>query len=215
MKKACIFALCLAASTAAYSQNAAPAPAQPAQAASQTKTPVAGFGGATWGQPITEVRKAVKGKIVFDDEKKLILSRDGEITYRYGFFYKQDADKPEQPASAAQPAGANASQPQQNPEESRFFYAISEFPYISVDRIREKLAAQYGEPTGDTIKNAQGALVWDSGSGVAVAWVDAYEKKPYCRKISYISKDIAKELNKYIDDVFSKKERSVIKNLIP
>ena len=213
MKKILILTLCLAAASAAYSQNTAPAPApapaqNAAQPASQTKTPVAGFGGATWGQPITEVRKAVKGKIVFDDEKKLILSRDGEIMYRYGFFYKEDADKPAQPA-------ANAAQPQQNPEESKFFYAISEFPYIAVDRIREKLAAQYGEPTGDTIKNAQGALVWDTGSGVAVAWVDAYEKKPYCRKISYISKDIAKELNRYIDDVFSKKERAVIKNLIP
>ena len=165
---------------------------------------------------MSEVRKIVKGKIFFDDEKKLILSRDGEITYRYGFFAKMDADKASQ--TSQQPA-ANAAQPAAPStaaaDEPKFFFAISEIPYIALDRIREKLSAQYGEPTGDTVKKSQGALVWDSGSGAVIAWVDAYEKKPYCRKISYISKDIAKELNKYQSDVFSKKEREVIKNLIP
>jgi len=166
---------------------------------------------------MSEVRKMIKGKIFFDDEKKLILSRDGEITYRYGFFAKMDADKapqtPRQPAAnEAQPAAPSTAAPADEP---KFFFAISEIPYIALDKIREKLSAQYGEPTGDTIKKGQGALVWDSGSGAVIAWVDAYEKKPYCRKISYISKDIAKELNKYQSDVFSRKEREVIKNLIP
>ena len=197
MNKAVVFVFVLAAASAAYSQG---------------KAPVAGFGGSTWGQPITEVRKAVKGKIYFDDEKKLILTRDGEITYRYGFFYKMDADK----TASAQTPAAKPVQPQApQTADSKFFYAISEFPYIAIEKIREKLVAQYGEPTGDNIKKSQGALIWDSGSGVVIAWVDAYERKPYCRKISYISKDIAKELNQYQDDVFSKKERDVIKNLIP
>jgi hypothetical protein len=197
MNKAVVFVFFLAAASAAYSQG---------------RAPVAGFGGSTWGQSITEVRKAVKGKIFFDDEKKLILSRDGEITYRYGFFYKMDADKP----AAVQTPAAKPAQPQGAPAvDSKFFFAISEFPYISIDKIREKLVAQYGEPTGDNIKKSQGALIWDSGNGVVIAWADAYERKPYCRKISYISKDIAKELNQYQDDVFSKKEREVIKNLIP
>jgi hypothetical protein len=211
MNKAVVFLLFVAAASAAYSQTAPQSQTQPqstAPASSQSKNAVTGFGGASWGQPISEVRKIVKGKIFFDDEKKLILSRDGEITYRYGFFAKMDADKAPQTASAEQPAAASG-------EESKFFYAISEFPYIALDRIREKLAAQYGEPTGDTVKKSQGAIVWDSGSGAVIAWVDAYEKKPYCRKISYISKEIAKELNKYQSDVFSKKERDVIKNLIP
>ena len=219
MNKAVVFLFVVAAASAAYSQTAPQGqpqtqPQGTAPASSQSKNAVTGFGGASWGQSISEVRKIVKGKIFFDDEKKLILSRDGEITYRYGFFAKMDADKApqEQPAAnAAQPAAA----PAVTGDESKFFYAISEFPYIALDRIREKLAAQYGEPTGDTVKKSQGALVWDSGTGAVIAWVDAYEKKPYCRKISYISKEIAKELNKYQSDVFSKKERDVIKNLIP
>ena len=178
----------------------------------QTKNPITGFGGATWGISMADVRKNIKGKIIFDDEKKLILSRDGEITYRYGFFYKEAvALKPANTAAAVSTAPAVQSQP----VDSKFFFAISEFPYISLDKIKEKMVAQYGEPTGDSIKKEQGALVWDSGNSVAVVWVDAYEKKPFCRKISYISKEIAKELNTYQDEVFSKKEREIIKNLVP
>lgn len=179
----------------------------------QTKTPITGFGGVSWGASMADVKKGIKGKIIFDDEKKLIVSRDGEITYRYGFFYKEPAVEQGKTADAAKAKPATDKNPV--PSTSRFFYSISEFPYLSLDKIREKLTAQYGEPTGDNIKKNQGALVWDSGSGAAIVWVDAYEKKSFCRKISYISKDIAKELNTYQDEVFSQKERDVIKNLIP
>ena len=185
-----------------------------ASLAAQTKNPITGFAGSTWGMSMADVRKNVKGKIIFDDEKKQIVSRDGEITYRYGFFYKEAAAVTAQPAGApAQNTAAPAAAAQ--PSDSKFFYALSEFPYLALDKIKEKMVAQYGEPTGDSIKNAQGALLWDSGKSVAIVWVDSYEKKPFCRKISYISKDIAKELNTYQDEVFSKKEREIIKNLIP
>ncbi|MGL4370173.1 MAG: hypothetical protein ACRCUT_10960 [Spirochaetota bacterium] len=171
----------------------------------QTKTPISGFAGSTWGMSMADVRKNIKGKIIFDDEKKLIVTRDGEINYRYGFFYKIKETAPASgQTAAAEPEG-----------DSKFFFALSEFPYISLDKIREKMVAQYGEPTGDNIKNSQGALLWDSGDAVAIVWVDAYEKKPFCRKISYISKNIAKELNTYQDEVFNKKEREIIKNLVP
>jgi hypothetical protein len=198
----------------------------------ETKKPVEGYSGAKWGSPIADVRKSVKGKIVFDDEKKIVVTRDGEITYRYGFVFKEKAPvKQEAPQTPQQPPQGQTPQAQtpqtQNPPaaqqtapdasggETKFFYTILEFPYITLDEIRKKMVAEYGEPTGDTINKEQGALIWDSGAGVAIAWVEAYEKKSYCRRISYISKTIAKELNAYQMSVFSRREIDVIKALVP
>ena len=217
----------------------------------ETKTPVEGFGGLKWGVTMEEVRKGIKGKVVFDDEKRIIVTRDGEITYRYGFFYKLKEKKeaakpvkePEKPAETtpAEPAKTDTAQPaadkpaetqpaktdktadetamtvdEEEPEgESKFFYVISEFPYIPLDDIRKKMTTQYGDATGDTVSREQGALLWDTGNGVAIVWVDSYEKKPYCRKITYISKAIAKELNSYQKTVFNKREIEVIKKLVP
>ncbi len=219
----------------------------------ETKKPVEGFGGLKWGITMDEVRKGLKGKVVFDDEKRIIVTREGEITYRYGFFYKikekkegtdpikdkpvqpetpaadpakTDETKPDavKPATAAEPQPEKAAEPQppaldaedQEPEgESKFFYVVSEFPYIPLNDIRKKMTTQYGDSTGDTVSREQGALLWDTGNGVAIIWVDSYEKKPYCRKITYISKAIAKELNSYQKTIFNKKEIEVIKKLIP
>jgi hypothetical protein len=193
MKKAVLF-LCVALAAAATAQ---------------TKAPVAGFGGVNWGVSMTEAKKGLKGKIVFEDGKKLIVTRDGEITYRYGFFSKETVKPEEGAASSSKQA---QSQPAAEP---KFFYAVSEFPYLLLPKLKEKMVAQYGEPTGDNVKKNQGAVMWDSGSGVVIVWVDAYEKKPFCRKISYISKDIAKELNTYQEELFSKKEMEVLKSLVP
>ncbi|HOR95180.1 MAG TPA: hypothetical protein PLZ38_14520, partial [Spirochaetota bacterium] len=61
----------------------------------------------------------------------------------------------------------------------------------------------------------QGAYIWDSESTAVVLWVDSYEKKPFCRKITYISKIMAKDINEYYATVFSKKEQEIIKKLQP
>jgi hypothetical protein len=212
----------------------------------EIKAPVEGFGGIKWGQSIEEVRKGIKGKIVYDDEKRMIVTRDGEITYRYGFFYKlKEAAKPAsapvqdktpatsdktdaaQPVATDKPKDALADKPtEKQPEpvpasgeekegDSKFFFVISEFPYIPLDEIKKKMTTQYGDSSGDTVNKAQGAILWDTGNGVAIVWVDAYEKKPFCRKITYLSKGIAKELNSYQVTVFNKREIEVIKSLVP
>jgi hypothetical protein len=77
------------------------------------------------------------------------------------------------------------------------------------------MTAEYGEPTGDTVSKAQGSVVWDSGKGVVIVWVDAYEKKPYVRKISYISKEIAKEMKENLTKEFNRREIDVIKKFVP
>jgi hypothetical protein len=208
----------------------------------ETKKPVDGYSGVKWGVNMSEAKKGLRGKIVFDDEKRIIVTRDGEITYRYGFFYKAPLAENASPstaptaapqiastaapvASVASPAPSAAVTPvptaapvqtdKKNEPETRLFYVITEFPYISLEDIRGKMTAEYGEPTGDTITKAQGAVVWDSGKGVVIVWVDAYEKNPYVRKISYLSKDIAKEIKENLTKEFNKRELDVIKRLVP
>jgi hypothetical protein len=210
----------------------------PVLVSSETKKPVDGYGSLKWGSSLPDSRKGIKGKIVFDDEKRIIVTREGEITFRYGFVYKEPAaNKEAQPAEAqpqptAQPA-ADQSKPAVQPApaaakpaptpasakstegETKLFYVITEFPYIALDDIKKKMIAEYGDPSGDTITKNQGALIWDSGDGVAIVWVDAYEKKSYCRRISYHSKIISKELSTNLYQEFNKREIDVIKKLAP
>jgi hypothetical protein len=211
----------------------------------ETKKPVDGYSGVKWGSNMADAKKTLRGKIIFDDEKRIIVTRDGEITYRYGFVYKAAAGEnaaPAQtpvqvtptPAPAVTPAPAGTSPvpsssaaavptPTPSPAqiekrgepETRLFYVITEFPYIALEDIRGKMTAEYGEPTGDTVSKAQGSVVWDSGKGVVIVWVDAYEKKPYVRKISYISKEIAKEMKENLAKEFNRREIDVIKKFVP
>jgi hypothetical protein len=210
----------------------------PVLVSSETKKPVDGYGGLKWGSSLPDSRKGIKGKIVFDDEKRIIVTREGEITYRYGFVYKEPAaEKPADTQPQAQPAAVQpaatqsaapvqpapaAAKPAPTPAagksaegETKLFYIITEFPYIALDDIKKKMIAEYGDPSGDTITKNQGALIWDSGDGVAIVWVDAYEKKSYCRRISYHSKAISKELSTNLYQEFNKRELDVIKKLAP
>jgi hypothetical protein len=46
-------------------------------------------------------------------------------------------------------------------------------------------------------------------------WVDRYEKKPYSRKITYVGKELAKDVNRYQEEVFSRAEIEILKRLKP
>ena len=50
------------------------------------KLPV-GYGDLTWGMYLSDARAKVAGVLVYTDEKKIIVSKDGDLEYRYGFFY--------------------------------------------------------------------------------------------------------------------------------
>lgn len=172
------------------------------------------FGGIKWGSPYSEVLKKIAGKLIYKDEKRSIVSRDEDLTYRYGFLYKDpetavDAAK-KQPASPAGTAPAAAAQ-----NEPRFMYATMEFPYLTMQDVKKKIEEKYGAPTGENIKNNQGAYVWESEKTTLIMWVEQYKKAPYCRKISYISKDISIESNKYNQDMFNRTEIEVLKKLYP
>jgi len=46
-------------------------------------------------------------------------------------------------------------------------------------------------------------------------WVDQYEKKPYSRKITYVGRELARDVNKYQEEVFSRTELEILKRLQP
>jgi len=170
-------------------------PEQKAAQPSQSKNIADGYGNVKWGSLFTDVKPNVIGRIVFTDEKRIIVSKSGEIEYRYGFFYPE----------------YNTTENQQ----PKLFYVVIQFPYITLDDIKKKMEEKYGPPTGESIKNNQGAYIWDSESTAVIVWIDSYEKKPFCRKITYLSKTMAKDINAYHTLVFSKKEQEIIKQLQP
>lgn len=159
-----------------------------------------GFGNVNWGTPVSAAKGQVLGKIIFSDDKKVIRSRDGDIEYLYGFFYIDPA------LMKGAPQGST---------EGKLFYVSINFPYLLMDDVRKKIEAKYGTASGETIKNNQGALLWDSDKTTIILWVDEYEDKPYSRKITYVGREIAKEINEYQKKVFNQRELEILEKLSP
>lgn len=175
-----------------------------------------GYGNLTWGMYLSDARDKITGILSYTDEKKIIISKDKELEYYYGFFYKEPSTDTVPVKKEDTPAGTDQ-QPAttQEKDEGRLFYVSMNFPYLDKDKVYEKIQKKYGTHTGENIKDNQGAIAWDSENTVVIMWVDRYEKKPYCRRIIYISKKISKELNEYTSTIFNKTEIELLKKMNP
>lgn len=178
-----------------------------------------GYANLTWGTYLSEAKDKISGRLTYTDDKTVIISKDNELEYYYGFFYKEPepAEKvTEEPAGTTDTTGTKKPDETTPPkDEGKLFYVALNFPYLDKDAVYEKIKKKYGVHTGETIKDNQGAIAWDSEKTVVLMWVDRYGKKPYCRRIIYISKDISKELNDYTNTIFNKTEIELMKKLNP
>lgn len=188
------------------------------EATAAPKKAVEGYNNLKWGIPIADAKKEVMGMITFTDDKKVISSKDGNIEYRYGFFYKDiptpataTADKTGT-AAADKTGTATAADKTSN---SRLFYVTVSYPYLALEDIRKKIDDQYGVATGESMKDNHGAVLWDFEKTTVILWVDQYEKKPFSRKMTYIGKEITGELNKYYQEIFSSTEIEIINKIKP
>ncbi len=209
----------------------AAAPATPTNA--QKSVIENGFGALVWGSNYETVKQGIKGSLSYAEENKIVVSKDGDVNYRYGFFYVDPvkigktanetvpvtAPAPTTPAIQANqpvnPAAAPTAADIANQVNAEFSYMVIDFPYLSIDSVKEKYIAKYGNPTTENVKDMRGAIVWDSENTIIILWVDSYEKKPYCRKINYISKNIAKKVDKYYELIFNQKEIDTLKKINP
>ena len=175
-----------------------------------------GYGNLTWGMYLSDAKGKITGVLSYTDEKKVIVAKDRELEYLYGFFYKEPSAEA-QTAKKEETKTATDKQPEttQEKDEGKLFYVSMSFPYLDKDKVYEKLKAKYGQHTGENIKDNQGAIAWDSENTIVIMWVDRYEKKPYCRKIIYISKKISQELNEYTNTIFNKSEIDLINKMKP
>ncbi len=182
-----------------------------------------GYGEIAWGTYLSDALEKIKGKLSYTDKKKIIISKDGYLTYHYGFFYPDPAMTKEdrflrEYNSDKNTNGDNdgtASEEKEYKDEGKLFYVSLKFPYLSEKTVFEKIKAKYGKPSRENIKKNRGAYVWESDKTLLVMWVDDYEKKPFCGRIIFMSREIAKNLNKYTHDMFYKKELELIKTLKP
>ncbi len=178
--------------------------------AEKNTTGIDGYGNLSWGTVISDARDKTAGTLVFTDEKKVILTKDGHIKYYYGFFYKDPELEPEK-----KEADGGKTDTAEKPASGKLYYISVTFPYLSMESVKEKIVKKYGPETSENMKNNRGAVIWDSEKTIIIMWIDAYEKKPFCRRISYISKEIAKEAGSYQESVFNKTEQEIIKKLTP
>ncbi|HOP28836.1 MAG TPA: hypothetical protein P5120_09335 [Spirochaetota bacterium] len=178
-----------------------------------------GYANLTWGTYLSDAKDKINGRLTYTDDKTVIISKENELQYYYGFFYKEPetaektAVKTEDTTGTADTTGNDGAAPPK--DEGRLFYVSLNFPYLDKDAVYEKIKTKYGVHSGETLKDNQGAIAWDSEKTVVLMWVDRYENKPYCRRIIYISKDISKELNDYTNTIFNKTEIELMKKLNP
>ena len=149
-----------------------------------------GYGNLKWGISLNDAKKGLIGKIQFTDEKKIIVTKDDNLEYYYGFFYDE----------------------KKNPQEKLFYVALK-FPYLSLEEVKNTIKEKYGNETRENLIDHQGAIIWDSEKTIIIMWIDRYEKKPYSRRITYIAKEIAMELNEQQKNIFNKVENKIIEQL--
>ncbi len=188
------------------------------------KLPV-GYGDLTWGMYLSDTRPKIAGVLVYTDEKKIIVSKDGDLEYRYGFFYIDPAAAEDEVPVAGTEVRTEGTETattegtttaaEEKKDEGKLFYVSLNFPYLDKDSVYNKIKKKYGNHSGENIKDNQGAIAWNSDETIVIMWVDRYKKKPYCRRVVYISKKISKELNDYTYKLFNKTEMDLIKKLNP
>lgn len=179
-----------------------------------------GYGEAVWGSYLTDVKDKISGRLVFTDDKTIIMSKEGDLEYHYGFFYKDPLITGEdvKPASDTENAADNTTEGTAGEEvkdEGRLFYVSLKFPYLDKDLVYNRIKDKYGIHSSEDVKNNQGAMAWNSDKTVILMWIDQYEGKPYCRRIVYVSKEISSQLNEYHYSIFNKREIELIKKLNP
>lgn len=150
-----------------------------------------GFDKIKWGTTLSNAKNEIRGRLYYTDDKEVIISKDGELEYKYGFFFD----------------GKTA--------EGKFFYLSMKFPYLTLKEVKDRIEAKFGQPSSENISDNQGAIAWDSEKTIIIMWVDRYEKKPFSRRIIYISKEITKELNEYRRNIFNKTEIEILNKLNP
>ncbi|HRX16568.1 MAG TPA: hypothetical protein P5123_09650 [Spirochaetota bacterium] len=188
-------------------------------------------GGARWGSSFDEVREVARGKLQFYRKDHYIITKDGEITYTYGFFYEdpemlgmdpEEEMEPEPATAGAATEGATTegattegATDDEKTGEAQYLYGITSFPYLAMEDVKKKLIEKYGEPTAESIVRNSGVIIWDLETTQISAWIDAYEKKPYCRKIVYVSKEVSKKLKDYNYKIFNRKEIDTLNRIKP
>lgn len=167
-----------------------------------------GYGELSWGSYFSDAREKVKGTIMHYDENNRIVTRDGEIKYIYGYFYPDP-----EVVSGKNKSGDAETTKKETP--SRLYYVMIRFPYVFMEDVKKKVVDKYGQPQGESMRDNQGAYIWESDQTTVIMWVDSYNEKPYCRKITYMSKVIARDINEYRKVLFTSKEREILRKLSP
>lgn len=167
-----------------------------------------GYGDLSWGSYFSDAREKVKGTIVHHDENNRIVSREGEIKYIYGYFYPD----PEVVSGEVKDDEKDSTE-KETP--ARLYYVMIRFPYVSMPDVKKKMVDRYGQPQGESVRDNQGAYIWESDQTTVIMWVDSYNDKPYCRKITYMSKVIARDINEYRKVLFTSREREILRKLSP
>ncbi len=183
-----------------------------------------GYESIAWVVKLSDARDKIKGKLVFTDDKSIIISRDGDLEYYYGFFYidpalessdtgKQGEKKEAEKKEAGSREGEKKTGTAEKADEGKLFYVALKFPYLSMDEVKKKIEDKYGPSTNENLHKMQGAVAWNGENTIVIMWVDRYENRPFCRRITYVDKKITRELSDYQFKVFNRVELAILRQL--
>jgi hypothetical protein len=179
-----------------------------------------GYENISWGVRLSEALDKIKGKLVFTDEKSIIISKDGDLEYHYGFFYIDPALQisaagkgPEKKTEVQPEKKESGTAGAEKADEGTFFYVALKFPYLSMEEVKKKIEEKYGPNTNENLHKMQGALAWNGENTIIIMWVDRYENRAFCRRITYVDKRITKELGDYQFKAFNRVELAILRQL--
>ena len=196
----CFFILSLV--SAAFTQTNQQGNADANQSEANIEKIPDGYGDLAWETYLSDARDKISGILTYSDEKTVIVSKENELQYHYGFFYKE-------------PSVNNETENTQEKDEGKLFYVSMNFPYLGKDQVYDRIQKKYGKHSSENVKDNKGAIAWNSENTIIIMWVDQYERKPYCRRIIYVSKKVSLELNDYTKTILNKTEIDLIKQMNP
>ena len=189
---------------------------------------ITGFRGIAWGEDYIRVKNRFrelsrmggnftereKVHILRDEEEKMLLIKRGEVLYRY-VFYKPFFWEEKEEENATQIGAPLEVEEEEKPTGAQLFFVEVSFPFLPMDKVREKIEDLYGGYTSSTYdpNKKEGAFIWERERGWIIQWIENYREKPYTRYIYYYSKEHVEIIRKNLEEYRFRREFQILKEL--
>lgn len=147
-------------------------------------------------------------QILHLEKNRYILIKRNNIQYQYNFY--------KTPYEIVKLQNHEINQEEYDQKDGELYQVRILLPFIDAKLLQQKIELAYGKKTKSTVdeKNQTGVDIWDLPNGYIFLWYEPYNKKPFSRRIDFISKNLSEKILNESKDYFDSKEKQLLKDLI-